>query len=83
MIGLNFLFKRNRNTDNRVENVIENLREAEYKAWKFYKKMLDNGQKYDYKDVKVARSAWESLYVLAKECGISTHVEIISRTGLN
>ena len=79
MIGLNFLSKRNRSAVNRAENVIENLREAEYEAWKFYKKMLDNGQKYDYEDVKVARSAWQSLYVLAKECGISTHVEIIDQ----
>ena len=77
-------FMEDRNAIRRAENVIENLRESEYEAWKFYKKAIDkNDGDMSHINVKTARSAWQSLYILAKDCGIATHVEIIERTQLN
>ena len=79
-----YISKKDRNVIHRAENVIENLRESEYEAWRFYKKAIDKSNAdMSHATVEKARAAWQSLYMLAKQCGIATQVEITERTQLN
>jgi len=76
--------REDRNAIRRAQSVIENLREFEYEAWKFYKKTIDeNKADMSHAAVEKSRAAWQSLYMLAKDCGIATQVEITERTQLN